>query len=185
MYPVSTALKRVLRYIKGTKSFKIVFGPTNGKLVGYCDSDWAGDAEDHRSTSGYIFTLGGAPISWKTRKQPTVALSSCEAENMALTEATKEALFLRAVCVTFKIDQDNQTLIKCDNQGAIALTKESSKQHQRTKHIDVRYHFLRSQNDVYFKYVPSNDNMADILTKPLGRNLHDNAVHLLTIKGVC
>ena len=177
------ALKRVLRYLKGTKTYNLVFKPTNVTLIGYTDSDWAGDSEDRRSTSGYVFTLGSAPISWKSRKQPTVALSSCEAEYMALAEATKEALYLRTLCLSFNIIQESMTKIMCDNQGAISLTKESSKQHQRTKHIDVRYHFLRNQEQVTFDYVPTNDNVADILTKPLCRINHDRGVRLLTIEG--
>jgi hypothetical protein len=179
------ALKRVLRYLKGTKDYKLVFSRSDGKLNGYTDSDWAGDTEDRRSTSGYIFTLGSAPVSWKKRKQPTVALSSCEAEYMALTEATKEALYLRTLCKTFSFDQLEKTVILCDNQGSISLTKESPKQHQRSKHIDVKYHFVRSQCAIEYKYVDTNNNLADVLTKPLGKMKHQNAVQMLTIEGGC
>ena len=129
-----TALKRVLRYIKGTKSFSLKFTPTDAALTAYTDSDWANDSEDRRSTSGFVITLGSAPISWKSKKQHTVALSSCEAEYMALAEATKEIIYLRSLCSAMEIPQLIPTTLFCDNQGAIALTSERSKQQQRTKH---------------------------------------------------
>ena len=177
-----SSVKRVFRYLKGTRDYKLVFKPTIQPLIGYSDSDWAGDHSDRRSTSGYLFTFGSAPISWKSRKQPTVALSSCEAEYMALTEATKEALFLQSLCTSIGMTQ-GETLIRCDNQGAIALTRESPKQHQRTKHIDVRYHFLRSETRVCFDYVPTKDNLADIFTKPLHKVKHMDAVTMLRLRG--
>jgi hypothetical protein len=179
------ALKRVLCYLKGTVSYKLVFSASDNRFLGYTDSDWAGDLEDRRSTSGYIFTMGSAPISWRIRKQPTVALSSCEAEYMALTEATKEVIYLRTLCTLFAMEQLDKTVLYCDNQGTISLKKESPKQHQRTKHIDVRYHFVRSQVEVCFEYVPTDMNMADVLTKPLTRINHQQAVKMLTIEGAC
>ena len=118
-----SAVKRLLRYIQGTKSYSLVFEPTNGQLTGYVDADWASDTTDRRSTTGYIFTLGSASISWRTRKQPTVALSSCEAEYMALAEATKEALHLRHLTDSLGMPQSNPTTVFCDNQGALALSK--------------------------------------------------------------
>ncbi|XP_067934623.1 uncharacterized protein [Watersipora subatra] len=90
----TTAVNRVFRYIKGTLTHNLHFTKTSGTLTGYTDSNWAGDINDRRSTTGYVFDLESAPISWKTRKQHTVALSSCEAEYLALAEATKETLFL-------------------------------------------------------------------------------------------
>ena len=179
------SLKRVFRYINGTKTYYLSYKPSSGQLQGYCDSDWAGDTTDRRSTSGYVFTLGGTPIAWKTRKQPTIALSSCEAEYMSLTEATKELIYLRSFCQSMGLEQPTQSMIYCDNQGALALTKETSKQHNRTKHIDVRFHFIRSQTEIIYEYIGTENNPADIFTKPLSRLRHGKAIHQLQIEGVC
>jgi transposase InsO family protein len=177
------ALKHLFRYIRGTKSYGIVYSPTDGCLTGYTDSDWAGDTEDRRSTTGYIITLGGAPISWKTRKQPTVALSSCEAEYMAMTEGTKEMLYLRDLCTDLGLEGNTKLTIYVDNQGAIALTMGNTGQHNRTKHIDVRYHFIREQKDITYKYIPSTENPADVLTKPLGKQMLKNSVQIISLRG--
>ncbi len=179
------AVKRVFRYIKGTASFCIKFSPTDGQLVSYTDSDWANDTESRRSTSGFVVTLGSGPISWKSKKQPTVALLSCEAEYIALAEATKEVIYLRSLCVAMKIKQLESSIMFCDNQGALSLTSERSKQHQRTKHIDVKYHFVREQAEVMFKYVSTKDNIADIFTKALCRLQHYHILKGLKIEGAC
>ena len=178
------AVKRLLHYLKGTKDYAITYSPTTGELSGYANSDWAGDTTDRRSTTGYIFTLGGAPVSWKSRKQPTVALSSCEAEYMALTDATKEMLYLRSLSNSINLVQPNHSTIYCDNQGAIALTKATAGKHNRTKHIDVRYHFVREQTNIQYLHIDTNSNLADVLTKPLGLTQH-NAIKLPQIAGAC
>lgn len=163
-----TALKRVLRYVKKTRSYRLAYSPQPGKpLVVYSDSDWANDSEDRRSTTGYIVTLGSSPIIWKTRKQPTVALSSCEAEYMAIAEATKETLYLRSLCSSLGIQQPPTTTVYSDNQSAIALTRNEGGRHNRTKHIDTRYHFIREQSNVSYEYINTEDNLSDNLTKPL------------------
>jgi len=177
------ALKRVFRYIKGTKYFSLLYKPSTGYLQGYCDSDWAGDVKDRRSTSGYVFTLGGTPIAWKTRKQQTVALSSCEAEYMSIAEATKEMIYLRSFCTSMGVTQPKQSTIYCDNQGA--LTRETSKQHHRTKHIDVHFHFIRQQTEIDYEYIETQNNLADIFTKSLSKVSHNKAIHQLQIEGVC
>ena len=165
------AAKRVLRYLKRTRDYKITFTPSSYDLVGYSDSDWAGDIDDRRSTSGYVFTLGTTTLSWKTRKQSTVALSTCEAEYMALVEATKEATYLRMLCKALQIPVREHSTVYCDNQSTISITKPDAKQHQRTKHIDVKYHFIRSQSELVYQHIASQDNLADMLTKPLAAPL--------------
>ena len=177
------AVKRVFRYLKGTKAVKLTFSPTNGQLIGYTDSDWASDPNDRRSTSGYIITLGSAPISWRSRKQSTVSLSSCEAEFIALAEAAKEMIYLRTLCSLLSLPQLSSSIMYCDNQGALSLTSEGTRQHQRTKHIDVRYYFIKEQKDIIFKYVPTDENLADILTKPLCKTNHKNIINGLKIEG--
>jgi len=180
-----SVLKRLLKYIQGTKSYSLIFTPSDGQLIGHVDADWGSDPTDRRSTTGYIFTLGSAPVGWKTRKQPTVALSSCEAEYMALAEATKEALYLRSLCSSINLTQMTETTVYCDNQGTLALTRSGAKQHNSTKHIDVRYHFVREQSDVTFPHVPTRDNVADFLTKSLGTLQHRHLLNQLQIEGAC
>jgi hypothetical protein len=127
-----------------------------------------------------VMTLGSSPISWRTRKQTSVTLSSCEAEYMALSDATKEILYLRTFCSSLSIRQPDTTDLYTDNQGAIALTKGHGVQHSRSKHIDIRYHFVREQTSVVYKHVCSKDNLADIMTKPLDKVKHAAAMKLLS-----
>ena len=172
------AVKRVFRYINTTITHGLSFMKTDDlKLVGYSDSDW-GSSIDRRSTTGYCFMLSvqGGAISWKTRRQPTVALSSTEAEYMALSAATQEALYLKKL--VREIDQnlsEHCITIHEDNQGAIALV-DNPVHHNRTKHIDIRYHFIREQvqcNCIKIVYLLTNLMIADCLTKPVGRNKLD------------
>ena len=120
-------MKHVLRYMKGTMNQKLVYRktPKDLSLVGFSDSDWGGSENDRRSTSGYYFSLSdeGPPISWKSRKQATVALSSCEAEYMALALSVQEAMFLSILLKDFLNETINNVTINADNQGAIALVK--------------------------------------------------------------
>ena len=170
-------LKQALRYIKGTLHFELHFSKTDSslKLEGYSDSDWAACEEDRRSTTGFCFALNrvGPTVSWKSRKQPTVALSTCEAEYMALCEATQEAIYLKQVIADMNVQVVVQPIqIYGDNQGSLSLTKHAGK-HNRTKHIDVRYHFIRdyvNRNVIAVQHVPTDDNVADALTKPMPRN---------------
>jgi hypothetical protein len=175
------AVKRLLRYLKGSKGSHLKFTPTGQRLLGFVDADWAGDTTTRRSTTGYIFTLGGQPISWNSRQQPTVALSSCEAEYMALSEATKEMLFLQTLCKTLSVHQEINNTIFTDNLGAIALTKGQSHSHQRSKHIDIRYHFIREQTTVIYDHINGKENPADVMTKGLPRVTHRVAIDLLNI----
>lgn len=176
--PTNTHLcmaKHVLRYLKGTLGNKLTFRKSKKglKLLGYCDADW-GSSEDRKSITGYVFKLSenGSAISWKSRKQPTVALSTCEAEYMALASAIQEAKFLRQflgeLVRTLTL---SPTTIYCDNQSAIFLAKNPV-QHQRSKHIDIRYHFIRSEvqsRAVDIIYIASEENLSDIFTKPVTR----------------
>ena len=166
--------KHVLRYLKGTKSLGLNFVKTDSNLevFGYCDSDWGGSS-DRRSISGYCFMLhqNGPLVSWKSCKQNIVALSSCEAEYIALTSAFKEARFLRQLFADINGCQIQSVKLFGDNQGAIALAKNPV-HHQRSKHIDIRFHFIRfdvEEGIVNLEYVPSIKNYADLFTKPLSR----------------
>ena len=163
--------KHVLRYLKGTMDWKLVFRKSESSLAinGYCDSDWA-NSIDRKSITGYCFKIfsNGPLISWKTRKQPTVALSTCEAEYMSLVSAIQEGKYLASLL--FEITGLRLTCyLYCDNQGTIALAKNPIKQ-QRTKHVDIKYHFIRDEiakGAVCMSYIPSDSNLADIFTKPM------------------
>lgn len=166
--------KFVLKYIKGTLDRCLVYKKSeNGlKLTGFCDSDWGG-SEDRRSISGYCFQLNstGPLISWKSKKQNIIALSSCEAEYTALTYAIQEANHLQQLMSDILNVEKSPAKLFVDNQGAMKLAKNPV-QHQRSKHIDIKYHFIRSQIDVniILNYVPSSDNVADIFTKPVTKS---------------
>lgn len=167
------AIKRVMRYLKGTLGCGIMYERTGLKLFGVVDADWGSCKVDRRSYSGYAFVLGGSPVSWEAHKQRTVALSSTEAEYMAISEATKEALYLSALLESMKMPCECVTLLN-DNQGAIKLTENDSF-HARTKHIDVRHHFIRdacARGMVELKYLPTSKMPADMLTKGLGKIKH-------------
>ena len=129
-----TTVKRILRYLKnlGLKYEKL----ESSTLVGYSDADWAGDLDDRHSTSGNLFLLAGGPVSWLSKKQSTVALSTADAEYMSLSGATQEAVWLRRLLSNFKFCHEEPTLIKEDNQGTIAIARNPVS-HSHTKHIDI------------------------------------------------
>eukprot|EP00873_Tetraselmis_striata_P044094 jgi/Tetstr1/464358/TSEL_009152.t1 len=170
------AAKRVLRYLKGTKTLGLTFsgGKPDGLLHGYCDADWAGDVVSRRSTTGFVFMLCGAAVSWKSQLQATVALSTAEAEYMALCAAVCEALFLRELLRELCCAQSEATVIFEDNQSCIALTRNPMT-HGRSKHIAIKYHFTREKvlsGEVAIEYCPTAQMVADALTKALGRLKH-------------
>lgn len=164
--------KRVLRYIKGTLHYCLKFTKADElKLVGYADADWGGSSDRKSITGyGYMFNVNGPLVSYKSRKQRCVALSTCEAEYIALSEATQEAKFLHQLYNDMCCKSEAQTvLLFSDNQGAIALAKNPV-HHQRSKHVDIRYHYVRQQvqeGHVELDYVPSENNLADVFTKPV------------------
>uniref|UniRef100_H3HA27 Integrase catalytic domain-containing protein n=1 Tax=Phytophthora ramorum TaxID=164328 RepID=H3HA27_PHYRM len=165
------ALKRVLRYLQATPTHGLEFSREDSvSMCGYSDADWAGDVESRRSTSGYAFMMNGGCISWRSKKQRTVALSSTEAEYMALSEATQEAVWLKVfLCELGEMASDEAVKIYEDNQGSIALAK-NPQFHKRTKHIDIRYHFVREKvedGQVVLQYVSTTDMLADIMTKAI------------------
>lgn len=170
------AAKHVLRYLKKTSSFSLKFKRVDHplELIGFSDSDWGGSVSDRKSISGYGFQLckTGPLVSWKSKKQQTVALSTCEAEYTALAETVQEGKFLKQLCVDLGIIAVSKSiLVNADNQGAIKLAKNPAF-HKRSKHIDVKYHFIRSevqQGTVSIRYIASEDNLADIFTKPVSR----------------
>jgi len=153
---------RLLRFFKGTKGRGLTYGccyDRTVKIYGFADSDWGGDLGTRKSTTGYIFMLGGAAVSWACKLQYTVALSTTEAEYMALSAATQEAIYLRCLPGDLGYEQTEPTMIYVDNTAAIALS-ENPGDHQRTKHIDMRYYFAREKveaGEIKVVHVPTKD----------------------------
>jgi hypothetical protein len=140
------------------------------QLAGYTNADWAGNAVDRRCTSGYAFSIGSAVVAWSSKKQPTVALSSTEAEYRGAAVATCEAIWLKRLLKDLHKEMSDPTVIYCDNLSSIQLAKNLVF-HARTKHIEVHYHFVRERVlscEVELQYVPTDWQTADIFTKPLG-----------------
>ena len=171
-----TMAKHAFRYLKGTRELGLVYKKSVDGLnvTGHCDADWASSLADRHSITGYGFRLtGNGPlISWKCKKQKTVALSTCEAEYMSLAAATQEAKFLTQLLSSMCETREFETyVLHCDNQGAIALAKNPV-QHQRTKHVDIKYHFVRFEvqnGTMKLLYTPTEENPADVFTKAITR----------------
>jgi hypothetical protein len=172
------AVKRVLRYLQGTPSLGITYRPPPLRLTGYSDADWAGNVDTRRSTTGYVVMLNNGAVAWRSQRQPTVALSTMEAEYMALTEATKELKWIRNFLAELGCNNgkpDVPTDLYSDNQSAIALAKNPVS-HARAKHIDIRHHFVRDaiqDQIIWVQYIPTAEMTADSLTKALGREKHE------------
>ena len=168
-----TALKRVLRYLKGTVKYGICYTQKSSKeCIGYSDADWAGDLGDRKSTSGYLYQISGGAVTWRSKKQSCVALSTAEAEYMALSSAAQEAVWLRQLTAELRSPPETATTIFEDNQSAIAMTK-NPQFHGRAKHIAIKYHFIREQvqnGTIKLKYCPTSQMLADIFTKGLSRD---------------
>jgi len=134
------AAKGVLRYLRGATRLGVVYGDEK-PVQGYVDADWAGDIDARRSTTGFVFTLNGGPISWTSKRQPTVATSMAEAEYVAAAMATKEAMWLRKILSGLGVDGDAVPMGE-DNQACLALVNNPEAT-GRTKHVDVAYHMVR------------------------------------------
>lgn len=170
------AVKRILRYVARTTDFGIWYSKKSDfRLFGFTDSDWAGCLDDRKSTSGYAFSLGSGVISWSSKKQEIVALSSSEAEYIAATASSCQAVWLKRLLADVFQEQAVGTKIFCDNKATIAMTKNPAF-HSRTKHIDIRYHFIRdlvASGSIMLKHCGTNEQVADILTKALPVGKHE------------
>ena len=177
-------VKWVMRYIKGTLDTKLCFKRSaNFKIVGYCDADHAADLHKRRSITGLVFTMGGNTISWKSGLQRVVAISTTESEYMALTEVVKEAVWLKGLLKEFGYEQRSVEIF-CDSQSAITLSKNNV-HHERTKHIDVKYHYIRQvivNGDVEVTKISTEKNPADIFTKVLPVRKFKTALDLLRVR---
>ena len=172
-----TALKRVFRYLRGTINLGILYSQKGlQECVGFSDADWAGDVNDRKSTSGYLFLISGGAVTWKSRKQGCVALY------IALSCAAQESMWLRQLLSDLGSSPRSPTTIFEDNQSAIAMSK-NPQFHGRAKHIDIKHHFIRDQvnnGTVKLEYCPTEE-IADIFTKGLS---HEQFRNLRTKVGV-
>jgi hypothetical protein len=171
-----TAVKRILRYLRGTPDLKLTLGGES-KLVlnAYADADWGGCLDQRKSTTGYIIRLGKSVISWRSRRQPTVAKSTTEAEYMSLSDCISELLYLRPILDAMGYESAEAIKIMEDNQGCIAVAKNAIN-NSRIKHIDISFHFIRDyiQKGVFqVDYCETSKMIADIMTKPLSRFLFE------------
>jgi len=182
------AAKRVLRYIKGTTNLGILYkrGANNLQLLAFTDSDYAGDLDDRKSTSGYVFMLGTGAVSWASKKQNVVALSTTEAEYMAAALCACQCIWLSRLLEQIGIMEKTEVEVMCDNSSTIQLSKHPVF-HGKSKHIDVRFHFLRDLvNDGVIKlsFCNSQDQLADIMTKPLKLEQFDKLRSMLGISSI-
>ncbi|XP_056165613.1 secreted RxLR effector protein 161-like [Syzygium oleosum] len=179
------AAKRILRYLRGTATFGLFYKKgEKSELIGFTNSDYAGDMDDRKSTSGYVFMLGSGAVSWCSKKQPIVTLSTTEAEFVAATSSACQAIWLRKILGELQFKQEDATTIYCDNSSAIKLSKDPVL-HGMSKHIDVKYHFLRDlmkDKVIELVFCRSEDQLADLFTKPLKLSAYQKLRKLL---GVC
>ncbi|KAL0457719.1 UNVERIFIED_CONTAM: Retrovirus-related Pol polyprotein from transposon RE1 [Sesamum latifolium] len=167
------AAKRILRSLKGTFDYGIFYTSSNDVcLKGYCYSDYASDVDDRKSTTGFVFYFGENAISWCSKKQPIVTLSTCDSEYVATTAGTCHAIWLRRLLSKLYYAQDGATKIMVENKSTIALAKNPVF-HDRSKHIDVRFHFIRdcvANKEIEMEYVKTLDQVADIFIKALKKD---------------
>ncbi|CAJ2670508.1 unnamed protein product [Trifolium pratense] len=174
--PHLLAAKRILRYINGTIHYGVLFPYSKDsvklELNGFSDADWCGDKVDRRSTSGYLFKFQNAPVSWCSKKQSVIALSSCEAEYVAGSLAACQANWLQSLLNEMKIIDNITVMLKIDNKSAINLAKNPVS-HGKSKHIETRFHFLRDQvnkGKLSLEYCSTDNQQADIMTKAVKRD---------------
>ena len=166
-----TAVKNIFKYLRRTKDLFLTYGEGELKIEGFTDLDFQSDVDDRKSTSGFLFTINGGAVSWKSSKQATTAYSTTEAEYIAASDAAKEAVWIRKFIQQLGVVPTIALPISlyCDNNGAIAQAKEP-RSHQKSKHIERRYHIIREiigRSDITIQKIASADNIADPLTKAL------------------
>jgi hypothetical protein len=175
------AITHLLKYLYSTIDKHITYSGKKNILVGYSDADWAGDKDSRKSTSGYVFYLCNCPISWGSKLQPTIALSSTESEYIALTIASQEAIWLRSLFIEWSLNMITPTTIWCDNNSAIQLCHNHI-YHNKTKHIQVKFHFIRSliqEHQILVDKIHTTEMLADLLTKNVTATVNENLMDKL------
>ena len=182
------AVKCILKYLRRTKDLLLVYGGNSLKVEGYTDSSFQSDVDDSKSNSGYVYTLNGGAVCWKSSKQDTTADSTTEAEYIAASDAAKEGVWLKKFITDLGVVPSSEKPISlyCDNNGAIAQAKEP-RSHQKSKHVLRRFHLIReivTRGDVVVERVPFEDNIADPLTKPLSHFVFERHMGLMGIRHI-
>ena len=173
------AVKRILRYLKGTMDYSLCYQGKDLLLRGYTNADWAGDVDERKSTSGFIFLLGNSAISWSSKKQTCVALSTMESEFIAFSSTVQEGVWLKRFLDHLKVTSSKEPVtIMSDSQSSIAYTKDP-KFHSKTKHIDIKYHYVKdmvARGEVNLKYISTHDMIADPLTKVVTSDMFERHI---------
>ena len=190
-----TAAKRILRYLRSSKSFGSIFTGKSLKsqlhLSAYVDSNWANDLHDRKSTSGFAIYLNDNLLSFKSTKQKIVALSSTEAEYIAISTVTTKILWLLQLFDHLQITIQKPIPIHVDNNGAIKLASNNHSIGERSKHIDLRYHHIKdliSNGTVELQYIPTSENIADMFTKALPKPAflkYRSSLQVVQLEGAC
>ena len=179
------ALLHVLGYIKNTIDYGLTYSRDSElSPTAFVDADYGGCKDTRRSTSGYVFMMAGGAVTWSSKRQATVALSTVEAEYVAMSRCAQQMVWMHSWLGEAEIEYTLPGLIKGDNRGAIALTK-NTKDHGKVKHIDIRHHYIREllkSGSITLEQIPSADNLADLFTKPLPRDHHHRFLEALNIK---
>jgi hypothetical protein len=176
--------KRILRYLAGTRKLGLKYNKNSKSIAGFADASY-GEQEDRKSTTGYVFLQNGAAITWSSKKQPIVALSTMEAELIALTSATKESCWLTKLQEDLKEKKEAMTIHQ-DNQGTIQFIYDGNHS-EKSKHIAIRFFFAREKledGEIKLQYTPSNQMVADILTKAIGANRFKEMREALGLKEI-
>jgi len=171
------AVKHILKYLRRTRNYMLVYSGTDLNMTGYTDSDFQSDKDSRKSTSGSVFVLNGGSVVWRSIKQTCIADSTMEAEYVAACEAAKEAVWLKKFLVSLEVvpEADRPMVLYCDNSGAVANSKEP-RSHKRSKHIERKYHLIREivqRGDVEVTKISTHDNLADPFTKALSGKVFD------------
>ena len=179
------AAKHLLRYLNGTRSRGIIYGDIDNAAPtfhSFTDSDWA-MSDNRKSVSGFLVECGGGAVTWSSKQQAVIALSSCEAEYISCTHCARQIIWLRTLFYELGHPQTKPTTLYCDNQGTVACTHDPHS-HSRMKHIDIRAHFIRdcvNRGVINVIHIPGAQNPADLLTKPLPKVAHQNWLHRLRL----
>ena len=170
------AVKRIMRYLRDTASYQLTYGPeSDSRVMAYCDADFANNPDTQKLISGFAFMFNSGCFAWSSKKQTLVSLSTAKAEYISAVHAAKSAAWLRTLLNELQLINNDPIDLRIDNQSAIALINLNNLVNKRSKHIEVRYHWIREAVHkciISPSHIPSKLNISDILTKPLDRNSH-------------